>query len=135
MSDKEKPDLKLVRQETRGRKPHRPTEKTKRYVRAATRAKCKKKDIAKALGISIPTLEKHYSSQMAKGTTDLPRVAQHKLYLFLNKDFSDNPELQEKQAKLGLSYLRSDTLKSSENGDLLNALPSILVGVKKTSEG
>lgn len=136
IDEKEKSILSLVQapdEETRGRKPHSPTEKNKRYVRAASRAKCKIKDIAKALNISEMTLKKYYSDQLAKGNTDLPRVAQDKLYNFLNKDFTGQPDLEKEQAKIAMQYLRSDTLKKQEDENLMQSLPSIIAGVKKAS--
>ena len=113
---------------------HKPTEKYRRFVRMAVRAKTTHKEIAEALQISKPTLYKYYKPELKKGKIDLPRVAASKVYAFLNKDFEEI-DMQEKQARLGVKVLRSHGWKPSLEGDTDNSLPQLVINVKKPSEG
>jgi len=50
-----------------GRPEHKPTAATRRQVAAAAGGGMRQEDIANAIGISVPTLRKHYEAELSAG--------------------------------------------------------------------
>lgn len=63
---------------------HTPTERTRKYVYEASRARVKTKDICHAVGVSHKTLHKYYAKELRRGRNYLPRVAVNKIVEFLS---------------------------------------------------
>ena len=58
------------KEETRGRKSHRPSERDKEFVRMLAAMNVSQDDIATKMGISDDTLRKHYKSELEDGRID-----------------------------------------------------------------
>lgn len=111
---------------------HKPTAASKRQVAAAAGGGMRQEDIANALGISVPTLRKHYDNELSAGAAKermavLQKVlAQAKkgstsaarLYLAQQPEFQPvtTPAEDEKPAKVGKKEQQQAAAVDAESG-------------------
>ena len=69
-----------IKEETRGRKSHKPSERDKEFVRMLAAMNCSHDDIAKKMSISDETLRKYYANDIEVGRIDANVQVATRLY-------------------------------------------------------
>ena len=111
---------------------HKPTAATKRQVSAAAGGGMRQEDIANALGISVPTLRKHYDTELSAGAAKERMVVLQKvlaqakkgstsaarLYLAQQPEFQPvtTPAEEAKPAKVGKKEQAQQDAKTAQEG-------------------
>ena len=70
----------------RGRPPHQPTEQLRKEVEGMAGVGVPQPDICKILGISLPTLHKHYPAELDRGMAKADAEVRRSLFLMATKD-------------------------------------------------
>lgn len=117
-------------------KEHVPTSETRKFVREATRARINQDKICRHLGITEPTLRKHYRAELDGGSIDVPQLAINKVYEFLSIQAEGRyaQALQREQAKVALDALKSHGFHQGIDINVNKELPRIVTEVVPESD-